>query len=52
MRHSLIDRELSADRGGEPEVRAVGDDELLSVLNGTFGLELPPGTRFPVRAGG
>ena len=48
VRHSLIDRELSADRGGEPEVRAVGDDELLPLLAGTFGLEFPPETRFKV----
>ncbi len=48
VRHSLIDRELTADRGGEPEVRSVGEEELLPVLAERFGLEFPPGTRFNV----
>jgi N-hydroxyarylamine O-acetyltransferase len=48
VRHSLIDRELTTDRGGEPEVRSVGEEELLPVLAETFGLEFSPGTRFNV----
>jgi N-hydroxyarylamine O-acetyltransferase len=50
VRHSLIDRELIVERGGEPEVRAVGEEELLPVLAETFGLRFPPGTRFAARA--
>jgi N-hydroxyarylamine O-acetyltransferase len=49
VRHSLIDRELTADHGGEPKVRSVGEEELLPVLAETFGLSFPPGTRFAAK---
>lgn len=46
-RYSLFDLDLSIDRGGGPETRTLADpDELLEVLEETFGLVFPPGTRF------
>ncbi len=47
-RYVLRGRELCIERGGETTRRDVADDEeLLSVLSSTFGLDFPPGTRFP-----
>jgi N-hydroxyarylamine O-acetyltransferase len=47
-RYRLRGRELSVERGGETTRRELADDEeLLSVLSSTFGLNFPPGTRFP-----
>jgi N-hydroxyarylamine O-acetyltransferase len=44
----LRGRELAADRGGgRVEKRAVSAGELLEVLDRTFGLRLPAGTRLP-----
>ena len=50
-RHALRDRELTVDRGGGRVERRTlaGEDELLAVLAGTFGLRFPPGTRFERR---
>ena len=50
-RHALRDRELTVDRGGgRIERRALaGDDEVLQVLDGVFGLRFPAGTRFERR---
>jgi N-hydroxyarylamine O-acetyltransferase len=50
-RHALRDRELTVDRGGgRIERRALaGDDEVLQVLDGVFGLRFPAGTRFDRR---
>ena len=50
-RHALRDRELTVDRGGgRIERRALaGDDEVLEVLDGVFGLRFPAGTRFDRR---
>ena len=49
VRHSLIDRELTADHGDEPQVRSVGEEDLLPVLAETFGLHFPSGTRFAAK---
>jgi N-hydroxyarylamine O-acetyltransferase len=47
-RYVLRNRELSETRGGDTTSRTLaGDDELLAVLAGTFGLSFPAGTRFP-----
>jgi arylamine N-acetyltransferase len=47
-RYGLRGRELTIRRGNETEAREIGDDEeLLRVLSATFGLDFPPGTRFP-----
>ena len=50
-RYILRNRELFVDRGGGSGTRRVlaGDDELLDVLAGTFGLHFPAGTRFGYR---
>ena len=46
-RYMLHNRELTVDRGAGMENRVLaGDDELLEVLGGTFGLQFPAGTRF------
>jgi N-hydroxyarylamine O-acetyltransferase len=46
----LHNRELTVDRGAEMDKRMLaGDDELLEVLAGTFGLRFPAGTRFSYR---
>ena len=50
-RFLLRNRELTIDRGGEPEVRQVADEELLDVLASQFGLRFPPGTTFRTRSG-
>jgi N-hydroxyarylamine O-acetyltransferase len=50
-RVALRNLELITDRGGSVTTRMLaGDDELLTVLAGTFGLRFPPGTRFKYRA--
>jgi N-hydroxyarylamine O-acetyltransferase len=47
-RYVLWNRELTVTRGASAEKRVVADDDdLLGVLAGHFGLEFPPGTRFP-----
>ena len=50
-RYVLRNRELVIDRGGGNSERRTlsGDDELLDVLAGTFGLRFPAGTRFGYR---
>jgi N-hydroxyarylamine O-acetyltransferase len=50
-RYILRNRELVVDRGGGSSARRTltGDDELLDILAGTFGLHFPAGTRFPYR---
>lgn len=50
-RHVLRNRELAVDRGGERVERRTlkDDDELLDVLDRTFGLRFPAGTRFGYR---
>ena len=50
-RHVLRNRELTVDRGGGDIVRRTlrDDDEILQVLDGTFGLRFPAGTRFGYR---
>lgn len=46
-RYSLFNLELTIDRGAGPETRILADPgELLQGLEETFGLVLPPGTRF------
>ncbi len=51
-RHILRNRELVFDRGNRVDSRLLADDEeLLMVLEGTFGLRFPPGTRFRYRDG-
>jgi N-hydroxyarylamine O-acetyltransferase len=50
-RYRLRGREFSVDRGMETTRRELADDEeFLGVLSSTFGLEFPPGTRFPSAA--
>jgi N-hydroxyarylamine O-acetyltransferase len=50
-RLALRNLELTTDRGDSVTTRMLaGDDELLSVLAGTFGLRFAPGTRFRYRA--
>jgi N-hydroxyarylamine O-acetyltransferase len=50
VRRTLRDREYSEDRGSGIALRTLaGDDEVLDVLAGTFGLRFPAGTRFRVR---
>jgi hypothetical protein len=44
--YRLFGRELSTKRGESVSSRQVDDAELLDVLAETFGLSLPPGTRF------
>jgi N-hydroxyarylamine O-acetyltransferase len=51
-RYTLVNRELSVDRGTEVSRRTVSDDELLRLLADTFGLRFPSGTRFHVPAAG
>ena len=47
-----VTRELLFDRGVSVESRLLADDdELLTVLEGTFGLRFAPGTRFRYRDG-
>jgi N-hydroxyarylamine O-acetyltransferase len=47
-RFILHDRDFTVARGGETISRTVADDDgLLRLLAETFGLEFPPGTRFP-----
>lgn len=47
VRYVLRDRELSVTQGDETVSRPIEtDDELLSLLDETFGLQFPPGTRF------
>jgi N-hydroxyarylamine O-acetyltransferase len=47
--YRLFDRKLSIRLGEEVNSREIGDDEeLLRVLAEPFGLDFPPGTRFPV----
>jgi N-hydroxyarylamine O-acetyltransferase len=47
-RYGLRGRELTIRRGDETTAREIGDDEeLLHLLSATFGLDFPPGTRFP-----
>lgn len=49
-RVALRNLELITDRGDSVTTRMLaGDDELLTVLAGTFGLRFPPGTRFKYR---
>jgi N-hydroxyarylamine O-acetyltransferase len=49
-RVALRNLELTTDRGGSVTTRMLaGDDELLTVLAGTFGLRFPSGTRFAYR---
>jgi N-hydroxyarylamine O-acetyltransferase len=50
-RHVLRNRELVTDGGGGNVARRMlkGDEELLDVLAGTFGLRFPAGTRFGYR---
>jgi len=51
-RHILRNRELVFDRGVSMDSRLLADDEeLLAVLEGTFGLRFPQGTRFAYRDG-
>lgn len=46
--HWLRNRDHSVVRGDDVQVRALkSDEELLQVLDETFGIELPPGSRFP-----
>jgi N-hydroxyarylamine O-acetyltransferase len=46
--YRLFDRKLSVRRGEVVSSREVaGDEEMLEVLAGTFGLQFPPMTRFP-----
>ena len=46
-RYSLFNLDFSIDRGAGPETRTLADPlELLQVLEETFGLVFPPGTRF------
>lgn len=48
VRYALRNRDLTTDRGnGVVESRTVSDDELLTILDQTFGLRLPLGTRLP-----
>jgi N-hydroxyarylamine O-acetyltransferase len=50
-RVALRNLELTTDRGSSVTTRMLaGDDELLAVLSGTFGLRFPSGTRFKYRA--
>ena len=46
----LRHRELTVDRGEDISTRPVEEGQLLGVLSGLFGLDFPPGTRFPSRA--
>jgi arylamine N-acetyltransferase len=50
-RHVLRNRELAVDRGGGHIERRTlkDDDELLDVLDRSFGLRFPAGTRFAYR---
>ncbi|MGH8662603.1 MAG: arylamine N-acetyltransferase family protein [Burkholderiales bacterium] len=53
VRYRLRNRELLLDRGGVITRRALADDdELLAVLDATFGLRFPAGTRFGYREDG
>lgn len=48
-RYNLRNREFNVDRGGAMTTRTLADDEeMLSVLAETFGLEFPKGTRFRI----
>jgi hypothetical protein len=48
IRKVLRGRELAVDDGRSVARRTIaGDDELLDVLAGEFGLRFPAGTRFP-----
>jgi N-hydroxyarylamine O-acetyltransferase len=48
-RFVLHNREFTVMRGGETTQRDLADDaEVRRVLSATFGLDFPPGTRFPV----
>lgn len=50
-RYALRNLELITDRGESVASRMLaGDDELITVLGGTFGLRFPSGTRFKYRA--
>ena len=50
LRRTLRNRELTIDTGEKVTSRILaGDEELLEVLAGTFGLRFPPGTRFRFR---
>ena len=50
-RLALRNLELITDRGADVSTRMLkGDEELLAVLAGTFGLRFPAGTRFKYRA--
>jgi N-hydroxyarylamine O-acetyltransferase len=49
VRYALRNRTLTMERNGTTTARTVEDDELLRVLSETFGLDFPPGTRFPIR---
>jgi N-hydroxyarylamine O-acetyltransferase len=50
-RYVLRNRTFTVERAGEVSERTLkSDDELLGVLAETFGLEFPPGTRFPLPA--
>jgi N-hydroxyarylamine O-acetyltransferase len=51
-RFTLRSGELTVERGEQVSRRAVADDELLSVLSESFGLDFPPGTRFPLAGAG
>ncbi len=47
VRHTLVNRDYSVDRGTEISRHTLrNDDELLELLAGTFGLLFPAGTRF------
>src|SRR4051812_12156730 len=50
-RRTLRGRELLLDRGDSVTRRTIADEELLAVLAESFGLQLPPGTRFPSASG-
>jgi N-hydroxyarylamine O-acetyltransferase len=48
-RYVLRNRTFTVERAGDVRERTLtSDDELRGVLAETFGLEFPPGTRFPI----
>lgn len=52
VRHIMRNHELLTDSGKAVSVRAIADEELLTVLAQTFGLHFPEGTRFSSAADG
>lgn len=51
-RYTLRNREFTVERGADTEARHVTDDELPRLLADTYGVSVPPETRFPNRSWG